>query len=111
LQDRLAAGDFDVAVAQLTMDSSSALDILQSLVGKGSAARYQSAALEALLRAAARSGDAAACLQAEEHLLQNGVYYPLEARSGLLLIANNVEGLEVSPAGDMVYFAGVRKFD
>ncbi|MCL2494483.1 MAG: ABC transporter substrate-binding protein [Oscillospiraceae bacterium] len=112
LQVRLAAGDFDAAVAQLTMESSSALEALQALEGRKSPARYQSAALETLLRAAAQADDAAgACLQAEEHLLQNGVYYPLEARSGLLLVAQGVEGLEVSPAGDMVYFKGVRKWE
>ena len=119
LRERLEAGDFDVAVAQLGMEHSSALEALQALGGHGgpqghreSPARYQSPILEALLRAAAQTDDiAGACLQAEEHLLQNGVYYPLEARSSLLLQADGIEGLEASPAGDMVYFKGVRKWE
>jgi len=112
LQERLEAGDFDVAVAALSIEHSSALEALQSLEGGKSPARYQSPILEALLRAAAQSDDlAGACLQAEEHLLQNGVYYPIEARSSLLLLSGSIEGLEASPAGDMVHFKGVRKWE
>jgi len=112
LQERLEAGDFDIAVAQLDMEHSAALEALQALEGGKSPARYESPILEALLRAAAQTGDiAGACLQAEEHLLQNGVYYPLEARSSLLLLAGNIEGLEAAPAGDMVYFKGIRKWE
>jgi len=112
LQERLEAGDFDVAVVQLKLERAAAAQALRALEGAGSPARYQSAALETLLAAADRSGDTVrACLQAEEHLLQNGVYYPLEARSGRLLVAPGVEGLEVSAVGDRVYFGGVRKFD
>jgi len=112
LQERLEAGDFDVAVVQITMEHSSALEALRALEGSKSPTRYQSPILEALLRAAAQTDDVAgACLQAEEHLLQNGVYYPLEGRSGLLLLAGNIEGLEAAPAGDMIYFKGVRKWE
>jgi len=112
LRERLEDGDFDVAVAQLSMESSLALEALQALAGGKSPARYQSAALETLLRGAAQTDDiAGACLQAEEHLLQNGVYYPLEARSSLLLLSGAIEGLEAAPAGDMIYFAGVRKWE
>ena len=110
LEERLEAGDFDVAVAELRMEHSSALEALQALEGEGSLARYRSPALERLLREAAQSDDAArACLQAEEHLLQNGVFYPLEARTSRLLLADGVEGLEVSPAGEQVGFMRVRK--
>jgi len=112
LQERLDGGDFDVAVAELRIEHSSALEALQALEGEGSLAGYRSPALEALLRAAAQSDDIArACLQAEEHLLQNGVFYPLEARPGALLLAPGVEGLEVSPAGDQVFFRGVKKWE
>ena len=112
LQERLEAGDFDAAVVQLNMEHSSALEALQALEGGKSPARYQSPILEALLRAAAQTDDVAgACLQAEEHLLQNGVYYPLEGRSSLLLLSGGIEGLEAAPAGDMIYFKGVRKWE
>jgi len=112
LRERLEDGDFDVAVVQLKMERSDAAQALRALEGEGSPARYRSAALETLLDAAARSDDAArACLQAEEHLLQNGVFYPLEARSGWLLTAPGVEGLAVSPAGERVFFGGVRKWE
>ena len=112
LEKRLEAGDFDIAVAELHMEHSAAPEALRDLGGEGNLARFSSPALETLLAAAARTGDTArACLQAEEHLLQNGVYYPLEARAGALLVAPGVEGLEVSPAGDQVYFGGVRKWE
>ena len=112
LEERLEAGDFDVAVVNLKLEHAAAAQALRALEGAGSPARYQSAALETLLAAAAQSGDTVrACRQAEEHLLQNGVYYPLEARSGRLLVASGVEGLEVSPVGDRVFFGGVRKWD
>ena len=112
LEKRLAAGDFDIAVAGLRMEHSAAPEALRDLGGDGNLARFSSPTLDALLAAAARTGDMArACLQAEEHLLQNGVYYPLEAGAGALLVAPGVEGLEVSPAGDQVYFARVRKWE
>lgn len=114
LQKRLENGGFDVAVTTLTMEHSYALRALQSLEGSGSPARYQSDTLKTLLQAAARTGDAAeaarACLQAEEHLLQNGVYYPLQAQSSCLMIAPGIEGLAVSAAGDQAYFAQAKKF-
>jgi len=113
LEKRLEAGDFDVAVASLSIEHSSAPEALQALGGDGGGpARYRSPTLEALLLAAAQTDDVArACLQAEEHLLQNGVYYPLEAGSSWLLLAQGVEGLEVSPAGDLIFFRGVRKWE
>jgi len=112
LAERMADGDFDVAVAELRAERSSAPEALRALEGEGSPARYRSAVLETLLAAAAQSGDAArACLQAEEHLLQNGVYYPLRELSGRLLTAQGVEGLQVSPVGDRVRFDGVRKWE
>jgi len=109
LRERLE-GDFDVAVAELRMERSAAPEALRALEGAGSPARYRSPALETLLLAAARTGDTAgACLQAEAHLLQNGVYYPLEGLSSWLLLAPGVEGLEAAPAGELVGFRGVRK--
>ena len=111
-QERLEAGDFDVAVVRLRMEQPSALEALRALVGEGSPARYSSPVLEELLRAAARTADpAGACLQAEEHLLQNGVYYPLETGTGCFLTAPLVEGLEVSAAGDRVWFWKARKWE
>ncbi|MCL2301086.1 MAG: ABC transporter substrate-binding protein [Firmicutes bacterium] len=112
LQERLEDGEFDAAVALLHVERSAAPEALRALEGEGSPARYRSPALETLLDAAAQTDDTArACLQAEEHLLQNGVFYPLRAMPGRLLLAPGVEGLEVSPVGDRLFFGGVRKWD
>ncbi|MDR0530493.1 MAG: peptide ABC transporter substrate-binding protein [Oscillospiraceae bacterium] len=115
LEKRLRAGDFDIAITTLRAGSSFALQALQELIFPGAAnpMRYQSGAVEALLRGAAQTADPAetarACRQAEAHLLQNGVAYPLAAESSRFILAAGVEGVDVSPAGDLIFFWGAKK--
>jgi ABC-type oligopeptide transport system substrate-binding subunit len=114
LAARLQSGDYDVAITSLRAESSFAPQALEGMSG-GMAARYQSKVFAALLGAAkAQTGTpeqaARACLLAEEHLLQNGVVYPLAPQTERLLLAKGVEGLVVSPAGERVFFAGAKVF-
>jgi hypothetical protein len=118
LQQRLREGDYDIALTALPMGNSSAPEVLRSMTEKGGAgnlARYSSPALEALLLNAAQAGTAegcaAACLQAEEHLLQKGVVFPLAPRASRLLLAPGVRGLVVSPVGDQIFFGYAKKLD
>ncbi|MDR1927140.1 MAG: peptide ABC transporter substrate-binding protein [Oscillospiraceae bacterium] len=108
LQERLRAKDFDLAVAVLQSESAFALGFLQQLGAEEGLSGYRSKTLTALLTAAAQTTDpaqlAAGCKQAEEHLLQNAVVYPLWALQSHLLIAPGVEGLMVSPAGEQISF-------
>ena len=116
LLGRLRQGDYDIAVAALPMGSSFALEALRWLAESGSAGnwmRYSSKTLDTLLQGAAQTEDdqacARACLQAEEHLLQNGVVYPLMPLASRLLLAPGVQDLAVSPAGDQIYFGYAKK--
>lgn len=118
LRRRLRQGEYDIALAALPMGSSFALEALRALAesgGEGNWMRYRSDALDALLRGAAQAQDAescaAACLRAEEHLLQKGVVYPLAAQASRLLLAPGVSGLEVSSAGDQLFFGHAKKFE
>ena len=116
LLERLRGGDYDIALAALPMGSSSALEALRGLAESGGAdnwMRYSSNTLDALLRGAAQTEDVRdcvnACLQAEEHLLQNGVVYPLLPQVSRLLLAPGVQDLVVSPVGDQIFFGYAKK--
>jgi ABC-type oligopeptide transport system substrate-binding subunit len=100
-----------MALAPLKGGSSYALNFLQELAGSESGEnrmRYRSKTFDSLLADAAQKNDAKqvaqGCLQAENHLLQNGVAYPLLAQTSRLLLAPGVSGLMVSPAGDQICF-------
>ena len=111
LAQRVARGDYDIALSVMEAGSSFAPSVLEQLAD-GGATGYHSAALDKLLAEAAQTpgqAEAAAALRkAEEHLLQAGVYYPLAPRESVLLLAKGVSGLEVSAAGDVVWFGGGR---
>ncbi|MCL2107178.1 MAG: peptide ABC transporter substrate-binding protein [Oscillospiraceae bacterium] len=108
---RLAQGEFDIALVILQAESAFALSFLQHYAesgGAGNLMRYRSGVLDGLLAGAARLEDqeqaARGLLQAEEHLLQNGVTYPFAALDNRMLLAKGVSGLLFSPAGEPVSF-------
>ena len=115
LASRLRQGDYDVAVAELRASSSSALQTMQEFAspGTGNPMRYKSDILNELLQGAAQMGSAAeaakAIRQAEAHLLQNGAVYPLMPSVSRLLLVEGLEGLDISPIGDQVFFGRVKK--
>ena len=117
LASRLRQGEYDAAIAELRASSSSALQTMQEFAspGAGNPMRYQSDILNELLQGAAQMGSAAeaakAIRQAEAHLLQNGAVYPLMPSSGRLVMVEGVNGLEISPVGDQVFFGRVTKID
>ncbi len=113
---RIAQGDYDIALSTVEAGSSFAPNVLEQLTeGGGNLTGYRSQAFEKLLAEAAQTpgqkAAAAALRKAEEHLLQMGVYYPLAARESALLLAEGVTGLEVSAAGDVVWFGKARATD
>jgi len=113
LQERLRRGEYDVAIAELRSSSSFALQAMQDHAGAGNPMRYASDTLQEILRGAAQQQESAeaarAIRQAEAHMLQNGAAYPLMPAASRLLLANGVEGLDVSPAGDQIFFGRARK--
>jgi len=114
LARQLERGNFDIAVTSLQASSSFALQALEDWTqpGPGNPMRYESAQLRSILQAAGAEDPleaAKACRDAEEHLLQNGVVYPLAPQASLLAVAPGVEGFAISPAGDRVFFGGMRK--
>jgi len=116
LWERLRRGEYDIAIAELRASSSFALQAMQDYAaGAGNPMRYASDTLREILRGAAQMEDPAeaarAIRQAEAHLLQNGAVYPLMPAAGRLLLAPGVEGLDVSPTGDQIFFGRTKKFD
>jgi oligopeptide transport system substrate-binding protein len=112
LAQQLRSGNFDAAITSLQSRSSFAVQALRDFSVE-SPMRFRSKTLDALLSAAAQTSDAAetarACLQAEEHLLQNGVAYPLAPQTQSFVTAKGTVGFTLSPAGDYIFFAGCRK--
>ncbi|MDR2526129.1 MAG: peptide ABC transporter substrate-binding protein [Oscillospiraceae bacterium] len=109
LNAMLAAGAFDIAFVTMRAGSSSAPEALRQWVtGEQLLPGYPSEALYASLEDAARlpsTVQAAAALRgAEEQLLREGVFYPLAARESRLLTAPGVGGLQISPAGEILWF-------
>jgi len=115
LEERIARGEYDIAIARLQASSSFALQAMQEFAAAGNSMRYTSDTLDELLRGAAQMADPAeaarAIRQAEAHMLQNGAVYPLMPAASRLLLAPGVEGLGVSPVGDQIFFGRARRVE
>ncbi|MDR1463685.1 MAG: peptide ABC transporter substrate-binding protein [Oscillospiraceae bacterium] len=110
LARRVRNGEYDIALAPVRAGSQ-AMDFLQNFAGSGGQENltgYRSAVMDGLLQNIAEHGDqtetARGCLAAEEHLLQNGVIYPLRPLESYLLTAAGVSWLALSSAGDVLRF-------
>jgi len=111
---RLRKGEYDIAVALLRAQNSFAPQVLEDWAAPGGPLRYTGEKLDALLRAARAQNapeTARACRAAEEHLMHNGVVYPIAPQASLLVIRAGNEGFAMSPAGDMIFFGNMKKFE
>lgn len=110
LEQRVANGDYDLAIVPFTSTSNSPYDVLSRFSSKAVQNRwgYHSEAFDSLLETASTSSDQehsrSAYAQAEEQLYQDCVVFPLFYETSYILFAPNVSGIEIYPYGGMVLF-------
>ena len=110
LENRVAAGDYDLAIVPFTSTSNSPYDVLSRFMSETSLNQwgYASEDYDALLQKASASSDheeaKAAYVQAEELLYSDCVVFPLFYEISYILFAPDVSGIEIYPYGGMVRF-------
>jgi len=108
LEQRVAAGDYDLALVPFRAESNSPYDVL-SRFASGSAQPWQAGEdFDQLLQNAAQARQPeealAAYAQAEEALYQSCAVFPLCRETSYLLFAPEVSGIQVYPYGGLVRF-------
>lgn len=98
LRARVDKGDYAIAFAPVTAAGSSTVDFLSrfSSGANGNLLGYSSEAYNKIISSMNTAGSAqlpALCKQAETHLIQNGLVYPLYAESSFSAMAKNVSGI------------------
>ena len=117
LADRVSRGNYQIAMVPVEAAESSAAGFLSrfSSMSASNPAFYSSENYDAIMQKLNTVGTARdladGCLKAEEHLLQNGVVYPLFTRSRYLAFAENAEGIYLYPAGENTLLSSAKYFD
>lgn len=117
LMNRVESGDYQLAFMPVSASDSSAASFLQDYASSssGDIFNYSSKTYDSIVKKLSGIGDvsqtAAGCLQAESHLLQNGVIYPLYSQSSFFALAKNVSGIYTHPAGENVCFIKALRTD
>lgn len=109
LRARVEKGEYEIAFAPVAAASSSAVDFLSrfSSGASGNLLGYSSEAYNKIISSMNTAGSAqlpALCRQAEMHLIQNGLVYPLYAESSFNAMAKNVSGIVYQLANGTVSF-------
>jgi ABC-type oligopeptide transport system substrate-binding subunit len=110
LLSRVGGGNYQIAFAPIYASDSSAIAFLQNLisVSSGNIFNYKSSTFDAIVKKLSSVGDieqtAAGCRQAESHLMQNGVVFPVFSQSNFFALAENVSGIFTHPSGENVCF-------
>lgn len=116
LVKRVAAGDYQIAVASLTSPSADPRDFLSlfSSTAAGNPAKYQSEDYDALLNAAAAAQpqeELSLIKQAETMLVEDGVFYPLYNENHYYVTGPTVTGLIIRPFSGVVDFSHAGKLN
>ena len=106
---RVESGEYEIAFAPVEAAGSSAVDFLSRFASgaSGNLLNYSSEAynkLIASMNTAAAEQLPGLCKQAEEHLIQNGLVYPLYAESSFCAMAANVSGITLRALDGSVSF-------
>lgn len=110
LLDKVAKGDYQIALAPVQAETSSASEFLQSFTtgNAGNIFSYRSQTYDQILKQLKSVNNAtdevAGCRHAEAHLLQNGVVYPLFSQSSYFAQAKGVSDIYPYPACENVSF-------
>ena len=103
-EERLAAGDYAIALAPVRAEAGSVYSLLERFSPEG-LARYSSPDYAALLAQSLEATGAARCAllaQAEQRLLSDCAAVPLFIQQKRLLIADGIEGLVFDPYGPLL---------
>ncbi|MDD3193004.1 MAG: peptide ABC transporter substrate-binding protein [Oscillospiraceae bacterium] len=113
LASRIAAGDYDLALCAVKASYDSPEAVLSQLYGAGSLTGWQNDQMADYMAQAKSASTAAGVLfayrAAERMLTENGIVLPLFYETSYYVTAPSVSGLQFSPFGCHVYFAGGRK--
>lgn len=109
LRTRVESGDYEIAFAPVEAAGSSAVNFLSRFASgaNGNLLNYSSEAynkLIASMNTASAEQLPGLCKQAEEHLIQNGLVYPLYAESSFCAMAANVSGITLRALDGSVSF-------
>ncbi len=102
-EQRLASGDYSIALAPVTVDDGSVYSLLSRF--SGGLTGYSDANYNSLLGLAASSSGSArvsALASAEQRLLSSGAVVPLFAQARRLLLADGINGLVFDPYGPVL---------
>ncbi|MEI6578325.1 MAG: peptide ABC transporter substrate-binding protein [Eubacteriales bacterium] len=115
IKDRVASGDYQIALAPIQANKSSAIDFLQSFTtaNVGNVFNYKSNTYDNILKQLKKGGNSAqtvaGCRKAEANLMRNGVVYPLFSESSYFALAKGASGIYSTPAGENVCFIQGKK--
>ncbi len=110
LEQRVAAGDYDLAIVPFTSSSNSPYDVLSRFHSESALNQwnYSSERFDTLLELASASSDEEisrrSYAQAEETLYEDCIVFPMFYEVSYILFAPNVTGIEIYPYGGMVLF-------
>ena len=110
LEQRVAAGDYDLAIVPFTSSSNSPYDVLSRFHSESAlnAWNYNSETFDQLLDQASASSDEDFSRrkyeQAEELLYNDCIVFPMFYEISYILFAPDVTGIEIYPYGGMVLF-------
>ncbi|NCC87060.1 MAG: peptide ABC transporter substrate-binding protein [Clostridia bacterium] len=110
LQKRVCNGNYELAFAPIFADEFLASDFLNRFgTGNyGNVANYSSATYDSLLesiqKATSKKELLNLCKDAETHLMNNGIIFPVYFEDSYVVVSSNVEGLYFYPSGENVSF-------
>lgn len=110
LEQRVASGDYDLAIVPFTASSNSPYDVLSRFTSTSALNQwnYHSEDFDLLLETASTSSDEdvshSAYADAEELLYSDCIVFPMFYEISYILFAPNVSGIEIYPYGGMVLF-------
>ena len=116
LRSRVEKGDYEIAFAPVTASGSSVVDFLSRFTSgaSGNLLGYSSEAYNKMISSMNTAGAEQLpelCKQAETHLIQNGLVYPLYAESSYCAMAKNVSGIALRTIDGTVSFLKVERLD
>ncbi len=115
LTSRVDSGDFQVALAPIKSQYSSAVDFLRIFTSTSplNPASYSSESYDSLIRkletVSATADILEGCRRAQTMLIQSNVFYPVFSQSSYFAAAKGVSGVTVMPAGEYIDFSKVLK--
>ena len=110
LEQRVAAGDYDLAIVPFTSSSNSPYDVLSRFHSQSALNQwnYHSESFDSLLEQASASAVESISRRsyagAEEMLYEDCIVFPMFYEISYILFAPNVTGIEIYPYGGMVLF-------